>query len=58
MSTDPVCGMEVYENLAAGEMCYQDTVYYFCSRVCLSMFEDDPKKYLDDVAQDQMQLAA
>ena len=43
MSTDPVCGMEVYENMAAGAMCYQDTVYYFCSRVCLIMFEDHPE---------------
>jgi YHS domain-containing protein len=58
MSTDPVCGMEVYENMAAGEICYQGTVYYFCSRVCLSMFEDHPEKYLDDVAQEQTLLAA
>jgi P-type Cu+ transporter len=58
MSTDPVCGMEVYENMAAGAMCYQDTVYYFCSRVCLSMFEDHPEKYLNDVAKEQTLLAA
>jgi len=57
MSTDPVCGMEVYENMAVGAMCYQDTVYYFCSRVCLSIFEDHPEKYLDDVAK-QTLLAA
>ena len=59
MSTDPVCGMEVYDNMAAGAMCYQDTIiYYFCSRVCLGMFQDDPEKYLDEVAQNQIQLAA
>jgi len=58
MSTDPVCGMEVYENMAAGAMSYHDTVYYFCSRVCLSMFEDHTEKYLDGIAQERMQLAA
>ncbi len=45
MATDPVCGMEVYENTAAGTALYQGVVYYFCSRACLGVFEDNPAGY-------------
>ncbi len=45
MATDPVCGMEVYENTAAGTALYQGVVYYFCSRACLGVFEDNPAAY-------------
>lgn len=45
MSTDPVCGMEVYENAAAVTQ-YNSVTYYFCSHKCLGAFQDDPEKYV------------
>ncbi len=47
MSTDPVCGMEVYENMAAAQVGYQGVTYYFCSRACMGAFQDDPGNYID-----------
>ena len=42
---DPVCGMDVTPQEAAGTSEYQGTVYYFCSRGCLQTFERQPEKY-------------
>lgn len=47
MSTDPVCGMEVYESKASGKIDHEGVTYYFCSRACLGAFQDDPGKYVD-----------
>jgi len=44
--TDPVCGMEVDPNNAAGKHEYNGQVYYFCSKHCLERFKSDPKKFL------------
>ena len=43
---DPVCGMTVDPNHAAGEYAYQGTTYYFCNPGCLAKFKADPEKYL------------
>ncbi len=57
MSTDPVCGMEVYESMAPAKTQYGGVTYYFCSRACLGAFQDEPHKYVDD-AQGQLTHAA
>jgi Cu+-exporting ATPase len=43
---DPVCGMTVDPQHAAGSSVYQDKTYYFCSKGCVAKFEADPEKYL------------
>jgi YHS domain-containing protein len=43
---DPVCGMMVNPDSAAGEADYRGETYYFCSRGCKVAFEKEPEKYL------------
>ncbi|MGH7259045.1 MAG: heavy metal translocating P-type ATPase [Nitrospiraceae bacterium] len=43
---DPVCGMTVSPNSAAGSYSYQGKTYYFCSTSCLTRFKADPASYL------------
>jgi Cu+-exporting ATPase len=43
---DPVCGMEVEPESAAGSFEYRGTTYYFCSLGCLEDFREDPESYL------------
>ena len=45
-STDPVCGAVVEETPHARKVGYAGQMYYFCSEVCMSAFEDDPGKYI------------
>jgi P-type Cu+ transporter len=45
-SVDPVCGMKVVPEKAAGQETYKGTTYYFCGRGCLEKFKADPEKYL------------
>jgi Cu+-exporting ATPase len=45
MPRDPVCGMEVDEEQAAGVSNYKGEKYYFCSTSCKQRFEQDPEKY-------------
>jgi YHS domain-containing protein len=42
MSTHPVCGMEVYENMAPAITQHDGVTYYFCSRACLGAFRMIP----------------
>jgi YHS domain-containing protein len=42
---DPVCGMKVTANRAAGSAQYQDRKYYFCSTHCLNKFRADPESF-------------
>jgi Cu+-exporting ATPase len=42
---DPVCGMKVVPEKAAGHE-YKGTTYYFCGRGCLEKFKADPERYL------------
>lgn len=44
---DPVCGMDVDPQSAAGHAEHQGRTYYFCSSHCLSEFEADPLKYVE-----------
>jgi YHS domain-containing protein len=43
---DPVCGMTVTKDGAAGSTTYQGKTYYFCSKACKDNFTKDPQKYL------------
>ena len=44
---DPVCGMTVLPETAAGSFEYNDKKYYFCSIGCLNKFKADPQAFLD-----------
>jgi YHS domain-containing protein len=44
--TDPVCGMQIEPDDAAGTAEYQGQTYYFCSRACLDAFDADPSAYV------------
>jgi YHS domain-containing protein len=43
---DPVCGMTVTKETAAGSYVYKGQTYYFCSKACKDSFTKDPQKYL------------
>jgi Cu+-exporting ATPase len=43
---DPVCGMTVTKESAAGTYVYKGQTYYFCSKACKDNFTKDPQKYL------------
>ncbi len=42
---DPVCGMQVDDEKAAGQSEYEGKTYYFCAQFCKSKFDQDPEKY-------------
>ncbi len=44
--TDPVCGMEVDPENAAGEHTHEGETYHFCSVGCWGRFRVNPRKYL------------
>jgi Cu+-exporting ATPase len=46
LQRDPVCGMDVDPQKAAGAEQYQGRMYYFCSTSCQQKFRTDPAKYL------------
>ena len=43
---DPVCGMKVDPQKAAGESDYSWQRYYFCSVGCKRVFDAEPQKYV------------
>ena len=45
MVKDPVCGMMIDEQTAAGKSDYQGQTYYFCAPVCKARFDQNPEKY-------------
>ncbi|MFZ5654528.1 MAG: heavy metal translocating P-type ATPase [Pseudomonadota bacterium] len=47
MAKDPVCGMQVAEERAAGSTVHAGHTYYFCSNRCLDKFRADPAAYAD-----------
>lgn len=44
---DPVCGMDIEEQDAAGSVEHNGTLHYFCSKSCLAKFQTDPERYLN-----------
>jgi YHS domain-containing protein len=45
MEKDPVCGMQVDPNSAAGKSESQGKTYYFCSTACKQKFDQKPQQY-------------
>jgi Cu+-exporting ATPase len=44
---DPVCGMTIAPEDAAGTVDYGGKTYYFCNPACIEKFQADPKRYLE-----------
>src|SRR4030095_11525599 len=47
MTVDPVCGMTVNPDSAAGSYDYKGQSYYFCHAHCLNKFRQEPERYLN-----------
>jgi Cu+-exporting ATPase len=47
---DPVCGMTVDPDNAAGSYEYEGKTYYFCSTHCLHRFRENPEQFLNKSA--------
>src|SRR3954447_5097229 len=43
---DPVCGMQVQPDHAAGKSEFKGKTYYFCALGCKKKFDSDPDHYL------------
>ena len=43
---DPVCGMTVDPERAAGAVEHAGETYHFCSRSCAERFRADPQRFL------------
>ncbi len=52
MSKDPVCGMEVNPEEAAGTVEYKGETYYFCAPGCKNAFEKNPEQFLSSADAD------
>ena len=42
---DPVCGMMIAPETAAGNSEYNGATYYFCSPGCKASFDANPRQY-------------
>lgn len=45
MYTDPICGMQVDPQSAAGSSEHEGVTYYFCSAGCRRKFDKDPASF-------------
>src|ERR671930_23936 len=50
-AVDPVCGMPVDPDAAAGSFEYGGRTYYFCSKSCLNKFRQTPDAFTGGVAE-------
>lgn len=50
---DPVCGMAVAEETAAGRHQYRGQTYYFCANHCLEKFSTDPERFVTKTDESQ-----
>ncbi|OGT27935.1 MAG: hypothetical protein A2Z17_04070 [Gammaproteobacteria bacterium RBG_16_66_13] len=46
MVRDPVCGMNINREMAAGSLRREGRTYYFCSKGCLQEFRSWPGRFL------------
>ena len=51
MTKDPVCNMQIDENLAKTTSEYERKTYHFCSEVCKARFDENPRSYIEENAQ-------
>ncbi|HJT79308.1 MAG TPA: heavy metal translocating P-type ATPase [Gemmataceae bacterium] len=49
LPVDPVCGMTVDPEKAAGVAHHEGRTYYFCNTHCLHRFEAEPQRYVEGV---------
>ncbi|MCP9624125.1 ATP-binding cassette domain-containing protein [Nocardia otitidiscaviarum] len=54
-AADPVCGMEIMVERAAGHRTAGGRTLYFCSRICLDKYDADPQRYRSAVPNDEGQ---
>jgi Cu+-exporting ATPase len=47
---DPVCGMKVRPDRAAGKVEHGGRTYFFCSKSCAERFHENPERYLNSDA--------
>ena len=52
---DPVCGMEIDPDTAAGKSEYKGQTYYFCAPGCKRSFDKDPEKYVNAASKEHEQ---
>lgn len=52
---DPVCGMSVATETAAGSFEFEDETYYFCSKSCLTKFRQNPKSFLEEKEEEKLE---
>lgn len=52
-SRDPVCGMMVNPEKAAGRAVHAGRTYYFCSQACQRNFQANPGVYVKEPEQGQ-----
>ncbi len=45
--TDPVCGMQIEEQDAAGQSDFEGRTYYFCSSACKDQFDANPTRFIN-----------
>jgi Cu+-exporting ATPase len=50
---DPICGMDVEPDEAAGSYEYQGQTFYFCCESCLEKFKANPEQFLQRAAHEQ-----
>ncbi|MDE2060157.1 MAG: YHS domain-containing protein, partial [candidate division NC10 bacterium] len=48
MARDPICGMDVLPEEAAGTSRYQGVDYYFCAAACKEAFDKSPEQYVTE----------
>jgi YHS domain-containing protein len=42
---DPVCGMDIEQDEAAGQSNFQGKTYYFCCNECKEKFDKNPQMF-------------
>ena len=52
---DPVCGMSVQPDTAAGKYEFEGKTYYFCSAGCLNKFRQNPKTFLEQKKDEKLE---
>lgn len=55
---DPVCGMSVSPETAAGNYVYKGETYYLCSAGCLNKFKQNPAAFLENKRKENMPAAS
>ena len=45
MTQDPVCGMDVQPEQAAGQSQHEGRTYYFCCEACKEKFDNNPERF-------------